>query len=231
MDNIKILLVEDDNAFRQLTKDSLELTGNYDVCEARDGVEGYDAYKSFAPDIIITDVDMPKMTGHELIKKIKDNDPDTPILITSGLTTPKDLAEGFKLEIDDYIKKPFLPAELDLRITAIFRRIIRTRKINKEEGKLYTLGSYAFDLKNHCLIWENQKQNLTPREAQILQILCKNKGDIVKRKDILEQFWGTDDYFTSRSLDVFINKLRKFLENDNSVEIITIRGEGLKLVF
>ncbi|MDR0394211.1 MAG: winged helix-turn-helix domain-containing protein, partial [Tannerella sp.] len=100
-----------------------------------------------------------------------------------------------------------------------------------EEDKLYPLGSYLFDLKGHHLRREDKKTNLTPREAQILQLLYEDKGNVVKRKDILLQFWGTDDFFASRSLDVFINKLRKCLDDDKSVEIITIRGEGLKLAF
>ena len=231
MDSIKLLLVEDDNSFRQITKDSLEMTGKYDVFDAKNGLDGYDAYKSFAPDVIVTDIDMPVMSGLEMIAKIRKEDPDIPILITSGMTDPKNIGKGYALEIDNYIKKPYLPAELDHCIKVIFRRINRTIKINNEENKIYPLGLFSFDLKNHCLIREDEKTNLTTREAQILQLLYEDKGSVVKRKDILERFWGTDDYFNSRSLDVFVSKLRKCLEEDESVEIVTVRGEELRLSF
>ena len=231
MDNIKLLLVEDNERFRQVTKDTLELTGKYEVFEAENGQEGYKAYKSFAPDVIVTDVDMPVMSGLEMIENIRKEDTDIPILISSGMTDAKYIGKGYYLGIDNYIKKPYLPAELDHCIQAIFRRINKTLKINKEENITYQLGSFLFDLKNHCLIREDNKVNLTTREAQILQLLYENKGNVVKRKDILGQFWGNDDFYSSRSLDVFITKLRKCLENDKSVEIVTVRSEGLKLTF
>lgn len=230
MAEIKLLLVEDDNIFRQVTKESLELTGNYHVYDAKDGLDGYNAYKSYDPDIIVTDVDMPRMSGLDMIEKIRKEDAEIPVIIASGLTSGRDQADGFKLEIDNYIKKPYLPGELDHHIKAILRRIQKTKTYRLKEIKPFRLGEYSFDLKNHCLIFKNEKLELSPREAQILEVLYANKGEVVKRKKILEQFWGSDDYFPSRSLDVFISKLRKYLEKDSSVEIITIRGEGLKII-
>ena len=231
MDDIKLLLVEDDDSFREVTKDTLELTGKYEVFEAVNGLEGYKAYKSFAPDIIVADIGMPVMSGLDMIKKIREEDADIPIIIASGMTDSKNIGKGYDLGIESFIKKPYLPGEIDCCIKAIFKRIARTERINKEENKLYPLGSYTFDLKNHCLIRDEKKENLTPREAQILQLLYEGKGNVVRRKDILEQFWGVDDFFTSRSLDVFVTNLRKTLDKDKSVEIITVRGEGLKLIF
>ena len=231
MDEIKLLLVEDDNSFRKITKDSLELTGRYEVFGAANGSEGYNAYKSFKPDIIVTDLDMPVMSGFEMIEKIKNEDKDIPIIITSGLTEPRDIAKGYDLGADNYIKKNFLPAELDLNIKAIFRRIERTIQINREENKFYSLGFYTFDLQNHCLTRGDIITKLAPLATQILQMLCEAKGNVVKRTDILNQFWGNqDEYFASRSLDVFIAKLRKCLNDDKSVEIVTVKGDGLKLV-
>ena len=231
MNNIKLLFAEDDNGFREIIKDSLDLIGNYEIFEAENGQEGYKAYKSFAPDIIVADIAMPVMTGLEMIKKIRKEDSDIPIIIASGAADPKNIAIGYELEIDSLIKKPYLPGELDYCIKAIFRRIEKTENLSKGEDQLFPLGDYMFDLKNHCLIYKNVKSNLTPREAQILQFLYENKGDVVKRKDILEQFWGVDDFYTSRSLDVFISKLRKSIEKDKSVQIETLRGEGLQLIF
>ena len=231
MNEIKLLLVENDNNFREVTKDTLELTGKYEVIEAENGLEGYNAYKSFAPDIIVVDLEMPVMPGLEMIKKIREEDEDIPIIIASGMIDSRNIGKGYALGIESFIKKPYFPGEVDCCIEVIFKRIARTERINMEENKLYPLGSYTFDLKNHCLIHEGNKKNLTPLEAQILQLLYEGKGNLVKRKDILEQFWGVDEFYTSRSLDVFVTKLRKTLSKDKSVEIVTVRGEGLKLTF
>jgi len=141
------------------------------------------------------------------------------------------LADGYKLEIDDYIKKPYLPAELELHIKAILRRVSKVERTDGADNEFYSLGTYLFNLKNHCLRREDEQFELTLRETQILQLLCENRREVVKRKNILQQFWGTDDFYTSRSLDVFVRKLRKYLEQDSSVQIVTIRGEGLKLMF
>ena len=230
MDDIKLLLVEDDEKFRRLTKGSLELTGKYEVFEAANGLEGYNAYKSFMPDIIVTDVDMSVMTGLEMIEKIKKEDPYIPILITSGMNSNRDVAKGFHLKIDNYITKPFLPAELDYKIEAVLRRMGWTENKNKEENNIYILGSSLFDPLNHSLKREDRTVDLTPRGAQILQLLFDNKNKVVKRIDILKKFWENDDFYTSRSLDVFVTKLRKCLKEDKSVEIVTVRKEGLKLV-
>lgn len=231
MKEIKLLLVEDDIDYREVVKDSLELMGNYNVFAAKDGQEGYEGYKTFLPDIIVSDVDMPLMSGLEMVTKIREEDADIPILFASARYSARDLANGFKLEIDDYIKKPYLPGELELHIKSILRRVAKVKQINKEESLSFPLGSYLFDLKGHCLRRGEEALNLTVREAQILQLLYEEKGELVKRKDILMQFWGADDYYASRSLDVFISNLRKYLEQDDAVQIVTIRGEGLILSF
>ena len=230
MEEIKLLLVEDNHNFRKVTKDNLEMMGKYEVFEAANGLEGYNAYKSFAPDVIVTDVDMPVMSGLEMIEKIKNEDPDIPILITSGLSGPRDIARGYNLKIDNYIDKPFSTIELNYKIEAILRRVVRPERNSTEENKIYTIGSFMFDPQSHFLIREDKKTNLTPLGSQILQLLCENKGKIVKRKDILIKFWEDDDSFKSRSLDVIISKLRKCLSEDKSIEIENVRKEGLKLV-
>ena len=227
---IKLLLVEDDDYFREITKDTLALTGRYDVFEAKNGLEGYEAYKSFAPDIISTDIDMPVMSGLEMVKKIREKDYFIPIIISSGVADSKNIGIAYSFEIDSIIKKPYAPLELDCCVTAIFKRIAKTEMIKKNENIVYSLGSYTFDLKNFCLIRDGNKNKLTSREAMILQILCDSNGEIVMRKELLELLWGRDDYYTSRSLDVFISNIRKELKEDKSVEITTIRGEGFKLL-
>ena len=230
MELTKVLLVEDDDSFRIIIKDTLELTYKYEVFDVKNGLEGYNAFKSFKPDVIVTDVDMPIMSGFKMIEKIKKEDPDIPILITTGMTETKDVGKGFHLEIDYYLKKPFSPLEVDLALEAILRRVEKSKKTLKEKNNLHDLGIYIFDVENHCLIHENHKINLSQLETRILQLLYENKGNVVKRKDLLISFWDEDNYYTSRSLDVFISKLRKRLIEDESIEIVTIRKEGLKLI-
>lgn len=230
---IKLLFVEDDQFFRESVQDTLVLTGRYLIHSAKNGAEGFEGYKSFAPDIIVTDLEMPEMSGFELIGKVRAENKEIPIIAASGLVGAQDMGHAFRLDIDNFVKKPYLPMELDNHIKAIMKRIVRTKQIenDNENNKLRQLGKFIFDSKGHCLILNNVKQKLTPRETQILQLLYDNAGTVVSRKDILEQFWGMDDPYTSRSLDVFINALRKYLEKDPSVQITTIRGEGYNLTF
>ena len=229
MAEIRLLLVEDDPDFCQVVKDSLELTGDYEVFTAGDGVAGYDAYKAIRPDIIVSDIDMPKMSGHEMVERIKENDEITPIILASAYTDPRNMAKGYNLYIDEYLKKPFLPAELDLRIKAIIRRINRPRAERQKEDEVYLLGEYRFKPKTHVLSHGEEESVLTDRESQILQMLYEKRGDVLKRDDILQRFWSNNDFYASRSLDVFVAKLRKYLEKDPSVKIVTVRGEGLRL--
>jgi len=228
MDEIKLLLVEDDPNFLQLVKDSLEMTGDYDVYAAKNGVVGYEAYQTVKPDLIVSDIEMPEMSGLDMVKRIREENRIIPIILASAKTNPKDLANGFKLDIDDYIKKPYLPAELDLHIKAILRRI-KGNVTNKSIE--YLINSYLFDPDKRILKWKDEKIELTSRESEILELLYEQKGNVVKREEILQRFWGTNDYYTSRSLDVFIRKLRKYVEKDISIQIQTIRGEGIKMIF
>jgi DNA-binding response OmpR family regulator len=231
MCEIKILLVEDDAAYSQVVKDSFELMGGYDVCVAGNGMEGYEAYKTFRPDLIVSDVDMPKMSGLEMVACIRKENHTIPIIMASAKTGPKDLGKGFQLDIDDYIKKPYLPAELSLHIKAVLRRTIIQENPTPDKTRLHAIGTYLFNAHTHLLRWREEEFELTAREAQILEMLYEQKGEIVKREYILQRFWTKDDFYTSRSLDVFVSKLRKYLEKDASIQIQTVRGEGLRLIF
>jgi DNA-binding response OmpR family regulator len=231
MHEIKILLVEDDPIFSQVVKNSLELMGDYDVCLAENGVEGYEAYKTFGPDLIISDVEMPKMSGFEMVKCIRDEDAIIPIIMASAKTEPKDLSKGFHLDIDDYVKKPYLPAELNLHIKAVLRRTAIQKNPNPDKSMLHPIGAYLFNPHTHLLKWREEEFELTARESHILEMLYKQKGEIVRREDILQRFWSKDDFYASRSLDVFVSRLRKYLGKDTSIQIQTIRGEGLCMIF
>lgn len=226
MKKIKLLFVEDDISFAFIVKGSLELTGLYDVRLAYDGMEGLNAYYEFNPEIIVSDIQMPVLNGMEMIQKIRCYDSDVAIMLATGLTSTRDVLEGYKLDIDNFIKKPFLPDELDAHIRAVIKRL---RKEKIRELETVYIGIYSFDLETHLLYLGENKYKLTSRECKILKSLYKRKNHLVKRKELLNKLWGVNDFYSSRSLDVFINKLRKYLENDPSIQIDTVRKEGLIL--
>ncbi len=230
MGKIKLLLVEDDAAFSFIIKGCLELTGNYDVSIASDGKEGLEKYAAFIPDIIVADIEIPIMSGIELVSVIRRKDTQIPILFASARTSPKDLIEGYNLGIDNYIRKPFLPEELNAHVQAILRRSQSTLlSTNETTPYLLKIGKYLFDTKAQTLQRQDRTIKLTERESQIILLLYQQKGKIVKREDILTQCWEHSDFYTSRSLDVFINKLRKYFKEDPGIEIKTVRKKGILL--
>jgi DNA-binding response OmpR family regulator len=236
MNKIKLLLVEDDDSLAFIVKGSLELTGNYDVCVAANGREGLDAYTSFNPDVIVSDIEMPEMSGEEFVSQIRQLDKQTPILFATGKTSPQDLIRGYQLEIDNYIRKPYLCEELDVQIRSVLKRFqkketVTTASVVSDDSDLHTIGLYLFHAKHRYLQLANSHTKLSEREAQVLWMLYDKRGDLVKREDILTECWKTVDFYTSRSLDVFIRNLRLRFVDDPSVEIVTIRGEGYRLIY
>lgn len=229
MNTIKLLLVEDDDSLAFIVKGSLELTGNYNVCTASNGKEGIEAYKTFQPDVIVSDIEMPEMSGEEFVSEIRLNDQQVPILFATAKTSPQDLIRGYEFEIDNYIRKPYLCEELDVQIRNILKRRgkIITPVVNTDS---YPLGNILFNVKHHYLQANEKHIKLTPRQTDILWILYENKGTVVKRETILEKFWNNTDFYSSRSLDVFIQKLRTILLETPSIKIRTERGEGYMLV-
>lgn len=226
MKKIKLLFVEDDTSFAFVVKGSLELTGEYEIYAASNGKEGLELFNTTSPDIIVSDIEMGEMDGMEMVKLIRDANSDIPILFATGRTSPQDVLKGYELNVDNFIKKPYLPDELNAHIKAILKRV---QKQSSQSISEIRIGEYSFDINTHLLTKENSRK-LTQREAAILLLLHERKGEVVKRDEILEKFWGRNDFFTSRSLDVFINSLRKYLSEDHTIEIQTVRGEGLKLI-
>lgn len=229
---IKLLLVEDDaNLCYMLQTGLQEIIGGYEVIIASNGAEGLKAWQEHRPDIIISDVEMPVMNGFEMVERIRETDGDTPILFASAMTSPKDVKEGYKMGVNNYVKKPFVPDELDAHIHAVLKMKEGTKSRN--ETNCYKLGRFTLDAK-HAILRDDitgKKEALTIRAAEILQILVENKNEVVSRNAILSRFWGTEnDFFASRSLDVFITGLRKKLKEDPSIEIKGIRGVGFMLV-
>jgi DNA-binding response OmpR family regulator len=226
----KILLIEDDEACSYAIQGGLELLDVYEVAVARNGKEGLSIFDRFLPDVIVTDIEMPEMDGYELVKQVRAKDKSVIIIMESGRTMPKDVLRGYELGVDDYIKKPFVAEELHAHIQAILKRTgsHHCEYLNHSINCLY-IGYYKFDFLEETLELRMQKQKLTKREAGILKMLHENKNTVVPREKILADFWGDSDYFHSRSLDVFISKLRKYLVHDPSVKITTVKGTGIKL--
>ena len=225
---IKLLLVEDDASLAYIEKTGLEdIIGGYEVTTASNGKEGLQAWQEINPDVI----DMPVMNGFEMVERIRETDGDVIIIFTSALTSPNDVKAGYRLGINNYVKKPFVPEELDAHIQALMK--MRGGAKTQKEVSHYKLGKYTLDAE-HATLRNDETgiaQTITQREAQILQLLAENKNNVVRREAILSRFWNTeDDYFASRSLDVFVNKLRKLLADEPKITLKTIRGVGLQLL-
>lgn len=233
MADIKLLLVEDDENLAYMEKSSFEdIIGGYEVKTAINGKDGLELWKHLQPDVIVSDIDMPIMDGIEMVKKIREIDGDTIILFTTGLTSPKDLKAGYAAGANNYVKKTFVPEELDAHIQSLMR--LKQGKRSLDNSHLIKLGKYILHADHATL--KNQEDGtekmLTAREAKILELLAVNKNDVVRREAVLSRFWGVEDkdYFASRSLDVFIKKIRTAIEDEPSVELKTIRGIGFKLI-
>lgn len=228
---IKLLLVEDDANLAYIVQSGLEdLVGGYEVTVAANGAEGLKAWQESRPDVIVSDIEMPVMDGYEMVRRIRQVDAEVPILFTTALTSPRDVKQGYALGVNNYIKKPFTPDELDAHIQALMK--LKAAAGTHPSPVCFRLGRYTLDTSRAQLVDENDgtSRALTQRESQLLQLLAENRNEVVRREVILSRFWNTeDDYFASRSLDVFVTKLRKLFDADPQVEIKTVRGVGLML--
>ncbi len=224
---IKILLAEDDSSLGFMISDQLKSDG-YQVALCRDGAEAYKKFNDEIFHLCIFDVMMPKKDGFSLAKDVRKLNSVIPILFLSAKSMIEDKVEGFKSGGDDYLTKPFGVEELQLRVKALLKRVnVQTEIIEIET--LVHLGTYEFDSENYTLKSNNFNKSLTKKEAQILKVLLKFKNQVVPRETVLNAVWGQDDYFVGRSLDVFITKLRKYFQEDESIQILNIHGVGFKL--
>jgi len=219
----KILLVEDDLNLGFLLVEFLE-SNNYDVKLYRDGESGLKAFIESAYDFCLLDVMLPIMDGFTLAKKIRDINKIVPIIIITAKSRKEDMLIGYSKGIDDYIYKPFDEDALLCKIKAILMRVNRNENTNNELS--FRIGKYLFDFQNHILKFDSEERRLTIKEKDVLKKLVENKNTIVSRSDILNSVWGKDDYFTGRSLDVFITKIRKYLEKDECIKIESIPTIG-----
>jgi DNA-binding response OmpR family regulator len=228
----ELLLVEDDVNFGEVLRSYLEMN-DFNVILAKDGQEGLHLFHKDKYDLCILDVMMPKMDGFALAKTIKEREPDIPIIFLTARSFKEDILEGFKTGADDYICKPFNSEELLARIKAILKRSKPKNKINSEV-KEFNIGKYNFNFPIRMLKYEldgeEVQEKLSPKEAQLLRIFCINKNEVLSRSEALIQIWGEDNYFTARSMDVFITKLRKYLRHDPNIELVNIHGNGFQLL-
>ncbi len=226
MERIKILLVEDDPNLGFVVKDNL-ITKGYEVTLCSDGETGEKEFSSNSFQLCILDVMLPKKDGFSLARSIRTKNNDVPILFLTAKTMTDDKLEGFGTGADDYVTKPFSLEELFCRVEVFLKRS-RQPKEAEVLGTL-SIGKYNFDSSNFKLKNHTSEKTLTSREAEILKQLYLHRDRVIKREEILMAVWGNDDYFLGRSLDVFISKLRKYLKDDPSVQIINYHGVGFKL--
>ena len=225
----KILIVEDDYNFGSILKDYLTLN-SYKVVLATNGKDGYNKCFSDDFDLCILDVMMPYKDGFTLAKEIREKKEDLPIVFLTAKTLKEDVLRGFKIGADDYLTKPFDSEVLLAKIKAILkgRNLI---KVPEVEEFLFEIGKYNFNSKLRLLSYQsNDSIKLSPKESQLLRLLILYKNDLLPRSIALSKIWRDESYFTSRSMDVYIAKLRKILEEDKDIEIQNVHGEGFRLI-
>jgi len=224
-----ILLVEDDPNLGSVLQEYLQIKG-YNTTLASDGEDGWQEFQRKDYDLCVLDVMMPKKDGFELASQIRSLNTSVPIIFLTAKSMKEDKMEGFRIGADDYVTKPFSADELLCRIQAVLRRCqnITSSSVPIEEDQ-FTVGNYSFDYQQRLLQIGMNQQPLTSKEADLLKMLCQYKNNVLRREVALKQIWGNDSYFNGRSMDVFITKLRKYMKEDRSVEIVNIHGTGYKL--
>ncbi len=228
MEKIKVLLVEDDPNLGSLLKEYLEAK-EYSTVLAVNGKLGYDAFSKGKFNICILDVMMPLKDGFTLAKEIRAIDEHVPIVFLTAKSMKEDTIEGFNVGADDYITKPFSMEELLMRLKAILKRT-NSDIITNSEQREFVFGNSTFDYMHQTIEIAGIKQKLTTKEAELLKLLCLNLNQVLDRNIALKSIWHDDSYFNSRSMDVYITKLRKCLKNDSSVELLNVHGKGFKLL-
>ena len=227
MSTKRILIVEDDINLGSILCEFLILK-DFQVDLCKDGEEGLAKFKTTDYGLCLLDVMMPKKDGFTLAKEIRNVNKSVPIIFLTAKSMQNDKIEGLKLGADDYITKPFNTEELLLRIHAILKR---SSSVNgSRNGTTYNIGKYIFDYTKRELKFKRGVQSLTYKEAELLRLLCENKNNILRRELALKEIWTEETYFTSRSMDVYITKLRNYLKNDRSIQIENVHGIGFKLI-
>ncbi|MBS1525362.1 MAG: response regulator transcription factor [Bacteroidetes bacterium] len=226
----KILLVEDDPNLGLLLQDYLQLKGKFEVVLCKDGEEGLRAFTKQPFDLLILDVMMPRKDGFTLGKEIRKINEHVPIIFATAKGMIEDKTQAFNLGGDDYITKPFRIEELLLRINALLKRASSADKSEEEKQTHFKIGRYDFDYTAQMISAGDFHQKLSTKEAELLRLLCLRKNEVLTREEALLNIWHDDNYFNGRSMDVFLSKIRKYLKDDQNVEIINVHGRGYKLL-
>lgn len=228
-ENKKILLVEDDPNFGSILKDYLILN-DFEVTLAKNGMEGFEKFKKDTFDLCILDVMMPYKDGYTLAKEIREKNKDVPIIFLTAKSMKDDVLKGYKVGADDYLNKPFDSEVLLMKIKAIIQR--KSSEVKADATKFeFIIGNFHLNSKLRFLTYKDQEPiKLSPKENELLKMLAIYENDLMPRELALTKIWRDDNYFTSRSMDVYIAKLRKYLKQDEDVEILNIHGEGFRLV-
>lgn len=225
---INVLLAEDDPNLGMLLREYLEAKG-YSTTLAVNGKQGYDRFKQGGFDICILDVMMPVKDGFTMAEEIRQTDKDIPIIFLTAKSMKEDKLRGFETGADDYITKPFSMDELLMRMQAILRRTMPDND-RPQKKEPVTVGEFLFDYDRQLLTLKGAERKLTTKESELLHLLCANRYDVLDRNYALNKIWGDDNYFNSRSMDVYIAKLRKYLSEDPEVELVNVHGKGFKLL-
>lgn len=230
MNRKKILIVEDDPNFGSILRDYLSLN-DYQITLAKNGIEGFEKFKKEDFDLCILDVMMPYKDGFTLAKEIREKNETVPLIFLTAKSLKEDVLKGFKIGADDYLTKPFDSEVLLAKVKAILNRAASSTKDVDSEEYQFTIGTFAFNSKLRFLNHQDKEQvKLSPKENQLLRLLALHINDLMPRELALNKIWRDDNYFTSRSMDVYIAKLRKYLSKDPKVKILNIHGEGFRLV-
>ena len=227
--NKQILLVEDDVNFGMVLRDYLQMNG-YKVVLARNGLEGFEKFKKNEFDVCILDVMMPYKDGFTLAKEIRSKDKSIPVVFLTAKSMKDDVLKGYKIGADDYLTKPFDADILLKKLEVLIQRTQKSVQKSKPKSRI-VIGDFIFNPRLRTLTYKkNTPTNLSPKENQLLLMLVETQNDLLSRNKALNEIWNDDNYFTSRSMDVYIAKLRKYLRDDASVEIANIHGEGFRLI-
>ncbi|HEY0065720.1 MAG TPA: response regulator transcription factor [Flavisolibacter sp.] len=223
---IPILLIEDQVELCQILKDTLSLYG-FDVTYALNGEDGYSIFTVLDPKIVIIDIMMPGSDGFSAVKQIRAVNKDVPVIMLTAKPLTEDLVKAFDLGCNDFIRKPFVMEELIARLRS-FARV--SGNSSRAAHTTYKLGSFTFNASTHELANDSSRFQLSYKEVELLKRLCEAKSTVVDRQVLLAELWGSDNVFNSKTMNVYINRLRNYLDSDKSVEILTIRGYGYKLI-
>ena len=223
---IPILLIEDQEELCQILKDTLSIYG-FDVTYALNGDDGYRVFTALNPKIVIIDIMMPGSDGYSAVKKIRTVNKDVPVIMLTAKPLTDDLVKAFDLGCNDFIRKPFVMEELIARIRSFARG---SGNASRSAHNMYKLGSFTLNAATQELINHSGRFQLSYKEVELLRRLCEAKSTVVDRQALLVELWGSDSMFNNKTMNVYINRLRNYLESDESVEILTIRGYGYKLI-